>query len=120
MDHGDKVYLMPESYNALRRELHDNWPKLWEVSQWCMAFDGPSFVRIMDNALDMVTQFDTANVDGICKKFLDGLRAKRGLSALHSPSEYGNNTGMEEEVRLAREMNNIAPWKLPPAPKEKQ
>lgn len=83
----EKVYMFPESYNALRVELHDNWPTLFKVVGWYMAFDAVRFIEEMDNALDTKTGFDSAKVDAICKKYLDLLRAKRGLSALHSPSE---------------------------------
>jgi len=111
----EKIYLMPESFNALRRELSEHWPNMWNSPlQYCMAFDGPRFVQLMDSALDTVTQFDSGDVDGMCKKFLDELRVKRGLSRLHNPSEYHNNNAMEQEVRLARAANEVAPWKLPP------
>lgn len=83
----EKTYFFPESYNALRRELHDNWPNLWQAVQYVMAYDGPVFVELMDAALDTKTTFDTATVGGICAKYLDLLRNKRGLSSLHRPSE---------------------------------
>ena len=82
-----KVYWFPESYNALRIELYENWPELWKLVGWPMAFDAVKFCEFMDAALDTKTTFDTHTVDGICKKYLDLLRAKRGLSALHTPSE---------------------------------
>lgn len=110
----DKTYMMPDSYNALRKELHDNWPNLWQEVQGLMAFDGPGFILTMDNALNLVTQFDTDNVDGMCKKFLDELRQIRGLSRLHNPSEYNNNSTMETSVREARQANEVAPWKQEP------
>jgi hypothetical protein len=107
-----KVYMFPESYNALRRELVDHWPNLWNSPvQYMMWNNGPMFVQAMDLILDTVTQFDTENVDGICKKFLDELRVKRGLSRLHSPAEYNNNDQMELAVRLARAMHEVPPWK---------
>lgn len=108
----DKVYFMPDSYNALREELSTYWPNLWNSPlQVYMWQDGPRFVSTLDSALDTVTQFDTANVDGMCKKFLDELRVRRGLSRLHNPSEYRNNNQMEKEVRNARAENEVAPWK---------
>lgn len=109
----DKVYMMPESYNELRRELHDHWPETWKLCQFAMAFDGPAFVEFLDFTLDTVTQFDTDNVDGMCKKFLDQLRGKRGLSPLHTSDEYKNNNLMEKEVRDARDLANVPPWELP-------
>ena len=82
-----KVYWFPASYNALRVEMHDNWPNLWQLVGRAMAFDAVIFCQLMDAALDTKTTFDTHTVDGICKKYLDLLRAKRGLSSLHTPSE---------------------------------
>lgn len=83
----EKIYMMPESYNALRIELHDNWPNLWQLVGGPMAFDAVRFIEMMDDALDTKTTFDSAKVDGICKKYLDLLRALRGLAPLHTASE---------------------------------
>jgi hypothetical protein len=87
----DKVYLFPESFNALRRELNDQWPALFNTVNpisgrslaWCMVFDAPEFIAGLNGALDMMVQYDTEDVDGICKQFLDALRQKRGVSKLH-------------------------------------
>ncbi len=116
----NKVYMFPESYNQLRKELHDNWPELWNQVGYDMAFNGPSFVEKMDGALGTITQFDSDNVAGMCARYLDELRVKRGLSRLHSQSAYGSNETMEAEVRIGRQMNEIAPWKLPPVEDSKQ
>lgn len=86
----DKVYLFPASFNALRRELDENWKTLFTSVNpetglslaYCMANDAPQFVGILNGALDLVVQFDSENVDGICKTFLDALRVKRGVSRL--------------------------------------
>lgn len=106
-----KVYMMPESYNALRRELEAHFPNLWTTVQGDMAFNAQRFIHKMDEALDLVTQFDSANVDGICKRYLDKLRSARGLSALHTSEEYHHNQAMEDQVKLARELHSeVAPW----------
>ena len=47
-----KVYLFPPSFNALRRELQDNWKDFFETVSpltgtspaWCMVFDAPQFI----------------------------------------------------------------------------
>lgn len=87
-----KIYLFPESFNALRRELEENYPTFFfdpnpefqgKSAGWCMVYDAPTFVAMCNGALDMLVQFDTNNVDGICKQFLDGFRKLRGVSALH-------------------------------------
>jgi hypothetical protein len=85
-----KVYLFPESFNALRRELEDNWPNLFnefnpEIGMsigYAMAFNSEVFIGAMNGALDMAEQYDSGNVDAICKAFLNALRAKRGVSKL--------------------------------------
>lgn len=79
----EKVYMFPESYNALRRELDTYYPNLFASVGWPMANDAPTFIEMMDAALDTRTTFDTAKVDSICKKYLNLLRAKRGISAIH-------------------------------------
>lgn len=107
-----KVYMMPESFNALRRELEAQYPTLWQYVQGDMAWNAQRFIHKMDEALGTVTQFDSANVDGICKRFLDKLRSKRGLSPLHKPSDYFHNQDMEDQVLEAREVHaTVAPWK---------
>lgn len=79
-----KVYMMPESYNALRREMQQNYPTLWEGVGWFMAFDfGGRFVELMDAACDTKTLvMGTDYVDNMCKRWLNALRQKRGVSKL--------------------------------------
>lgn len=78
----EKIYLFPESYNALRVELYSNWRNLYEQVGWCMAFDAITFVEMMDAALDTKTTFDSDKVESICLKYLNLLRAKRGISGI--------------------------------------
>ena len=78
----DKVYLFPESFNALRREMDAHWPSLFAMAGWCMANDAIRFIEIMDAALDTRTTFDSDKVAAICHKYLNLLRNKRGLSSL--------------------------------------
>ena len=80
----EKVYLFPESYNALRTELYSNWPALFQVVGHHMVFDAPHFLELMDQALDTKTTFDSDKVEAICHKYLNLLRNKRGLSSLSS------------------------------------
>lgn len=79
----EKVYLFPESYNALRIELHSYWRNLFERVGYCMAFDAPTFIEMMDAALDTKTTFDSDKVEAICLKYLNLLRNKRGISSIH-------------------------------------
>jgi hypothetical protein len=79
----DKVYMFPESYTALRRELSEHWPNLWALVAWRMAFKAEEFMEYMNEALDLRLQFDTQKVDAICKIYLDALRKKRGISSVH-------------------------------------
>jgi hypothetical protein len=77
----EKIYMFPESYNALRRELHDYWPVLFTHVGWAMANNGPQFVQQMNDLTGLKIQFDTNKVDAICKEFLSFLRTARGVSA---------------------------------------
>jgi hypothetical protein len=79
----DKIFMFPESYNALRRELVYNFPTLWEVVGWNMAFKAEDFVAQMNDALDLKVQLDGNKIDATCKIFLDALRKKRGLKSVH-------------------------------------
>lgn len=86
-----KIYMFPESFNALRRELYEHWPTFFmQVNEATgtslahdMASDAAQFIGVMNGALDLTVQLDTDNIDAICKIFLDELRVKRGLSRLH-------------------------------------
>lgn len=77
----EKLYLFPESYNALRRELVEYWPHLWELVGYRMAHLPEEFCEHMNSALDTAVVFDTEAVDFICSTYLSLLRKKRGVSA---------------------------------------
>lgn len=75
-----KIYMFPESYNELRRELVTHWPTLWQHVQWPMAYAAGLFIERMNDALDLYVQMDSHRVDAICTEYLQALRKKRGLS----------------------------------------
>lgn len=77
-----KIYMFPESYNALRREMVEYWPDIWRLVGWVMGNNGPEFVSRMNAGLQMNLQFDTNKVDSICKTYLNRLRKQRGLGPL--------------------------------------
>lgn len=85
----DKIYMFPESYNALRLELYENYPNLWNVVGYAMAFDAIRFIELMDAALDLKTTWDSAKVGAICHRYWNCLRMKRGLSLV----PYGDGSG---------------------------
>jgi len=76
----EKIFMFPESYNALRKELHDNWPNLWALVGWRMAHRAEEFVEYMNDALDLAVVFDTEAVDFICTTYLNALKKKRGAA----------------------------------------
>jgi hypothetical protein len=86
-----KIYMFPESFNALRRELFEHWPVLFmQVNPETgtslahdMVNNAAQFIGTLNGALGLNMQLDTDNVDTICKVFLDELRVFRGLSRLH-------------------------------------
>lgn len=77
----EKIFMFPESYNELRKELHNHWPELWAIVSWRMAHRAEEFVEQMNAALDLAVVFDTEAVDFISTTFLNALRKKRGLSS---------------------------------------
>lgn len=85
-----KIYLFPEEFNALRRELEENWPTFFTSVNpefgfspaWAMVHNGPQFIGLMNGALDTDVQLDTENIAGTCKIFLNKFRAMRGVSPI--------------------------------------
>lgn len=78
-----KIYMFPEVFNALRRELMTYWPHTWQGAQWYMGNNAQEFVHYMNDALGLKVQFDSAKVEAICQVFLSKLRSDRGASKLH-------------------------------------
>lgn len=68
-----KIYLFPPAYNALRRELHDNWPTLWQISSWYMANRPEEFCAIMNEATSLRVIFDSGAVNWMCDQWLNQL-----------------------------------------------
>jgi hypothetical protein len=86
----ESVYFASEEFNALRKELYDNWRmdpaldptganSLWYYSG-LMVQDPPSFVEIMNLELGLTIVFDSGNEKNICLEILNALRKKRGVS----------------------------------------
>ena len=77
----DKIYMFPESYNELRRELVTYWTHtIWPQVAWRMAFRAEEFVETMNEILGVAVVFDTAKVDFICRTYLAILRKNRGAA----------------------------------------
>lgn len=68
-----KIYLFPPAFNALRRELNDNWPVLWALSSWYMAYRAEEFCAIMNDATDLRIIFDSGAVNWMCEQWLNKL-----------------------------------------------
>ena len=77
----EKIYMFPESFNALRSELVTNWPNLWALVGWPMAFSAGLFIERMNEALDLTVQLDSGKVDAICTEYLQALWKKRGFKS---------------------------------------
>lgn len=87
----EKIYMFPDSFNALREELQHNWPSFFWLPNpehggasagWAMVFDAPLFVAMCNAATDSSVQFDSFAVDKICSTFLNKFRAMRGVGAI--------------------------------------
>ena len=72
-----KIYMFPPSYNALRKELCENWPELWKRVGWPMVFAAQVFVDTMNAALDMNEVLDSERVDAVCSSYLQELQRRR-------------------------------------------
>jgi hypothetical protein len=85
-----QVYLASPEFNALRKELFENWnnpsnfhKNYFEKFSWFLAFDGATFVELMNAELGLIsTGFDSFDEAGHCKRILNALRVKRGVSEL--------------------------------------
>lgn len=85
-----KIYLFPQSFNALRRFMEENYPVFFNTvnpdtgvsTAYCMVNDAPQFIGLMNGAFDLAEQMDSDDIEGICKRFLDAARIKKGLSRL--------------------------------------
>lgn len=97
-----KIFMFPESYNELRKELETHWNPnktgihphhricevRWDYWQcgWAMAWDADIFVSYMNKKLSYpynvlaVTNDDELRIGHICSIFLKELRKKRGES----------------------------------------
>jgi len=75
-----KIYMFPESYNELRKELVAHWPTLWQLVGWPMAYAANIFVEEMNKALDLEVVLDSSRVDAICTEYLQALWKKRGVT----------------------------------------
>ena len=87
------VYMASEEFNALRKELYDNWRAepasvagesghaLWYYSG-LMVSDPVAFVEIMALETGLPLIFDSANEAQICLQILNALRVKRGVTGL--------------------------------------
>lgn len=94
----EKIYMFPEAYNALRRELSTHWPALWQVTQWRMAYKAEEFVEQMNAALDMNIVFDSAKVSWICEQYLAALEKRRNAKG------FGFNTSTDSTELPAQEI----------------
>jgi hypothetical protein len=77
-----KASYLPESYNQLRKELHDNWPLLWKKVQWYLAFDWPLFIENMNKLLDVEVSGNQEVAD-VCTAYLQILHSKKSIIILH-------------------------------------
>lgn len=68
-----KIYMFPPAYNALRKELVENWPTLWALTSYRMAFMPEEFCAIMNDATSLRVIFDSGAVNWMCDKWLNEL-----------------------------------------------
>ncbi len=78
------VYLNSPEFNALRKEMFENWEDTYFARHgWKMAFQPDMFCADMCADLGLIfLGFDSGKEAEICLRFLNALRAKRGVSEL--------------------------------------
>lgn len=77
----EKVYMFPPAYNALRKELYENWQDtLWPLVAWRMAYRAEEFTSYMNAATGLSLAVDSDCVDWTCEQYLKRLKQMRGLS----------------------------------------
>jgi hypothetical protein len=75
------IYMFPPAYNALRRELYENWQDtLWPMVAWRMAHRAEEFTEYMNAATGLALAVDSDCVDWTCEQYLIRLKKMRGLS----------------------------------------
>lgn len=90
-DHiSNSVYFSSEEFNALRKELFDNWREdpntdligdrsLWYYSGLMVTYP-QAFVEIMSLELGLSIIFDSGREKEICLEILNALRKRRGVA----------------------------------------
>lgn len=87
----EQTFYASPGFNALRKELYENWnngdvpggTNYWYHIGGAMVHDPLAFVEFMTAQLGMVyTGFDSWSEAEHCKRILNALRKKRGLSEL--------------------------------------
>lgn len=69
--------MYPNSFNQLRKMLHDNFPDLFLRVGWAMANDHLLFIRLMNAATDTLC-LPELGIDECCQRWLAALDKKRG------------------------------------------
>lgn len=65
-----KIYMFPPAFNALREELYKNWPTLWALVSYRMAYLPEEFAQMMNDATSLRVVFDSGAVNWMCNKWL--------------------------------------------------
>lgn len=76
-----EVYMFPPAYNALRKEIYENWQDtIWPMVAWRMAFRAEEFTEYMNAITGLALAVDSDCVDWTCEQYLRRLKQMRGLS----------------------------------------
>lgn len=75
------LYMFPPAYNALRKELYENWQDtIWPFVSWRMAFRAEEFTEYLNAVTGLALAVDSDCVDWTCEQYLRRLKQMRGLS----------------------------------------
>ena len=74
-----QMQMLPEEFNDLRKELHENWPDIFQRVGWYMMWDWPMFIETMNMILQERIPFN-ATVEVASTQYIIILRKKRGAA----------------------------------------
>ena len=74
------LYVYPESFNQLRKQLSEDHEDLWVKVSWDMANNPMDFILTMNEELDCVC-VPEMGVEAVCTRYLQALKLRVGKPA---------------------------------------
>lgn len=77
-----QIEMYPESYNKLRKLLHEQFPELFAYVGWSMAHDHLMFLRLM-NEYTGILCLPELGIEECCNKYMEALWKIRPIIQIH-------------------------------------